>query len=38
MIQYFKSIDDGKIKIVTMEMNESYDMDKKLLGVRRTRK
>lgn len=38
MIQYFISIDDGKIKIVTMEVNDSYDMDKKLLGVRRRRK
>lgn len=38
MIQYFISIDDGKIKIVTMEVNDSYDKDKKLLGVRRRRK
>lgn len=38
MIQYFRGIDDGKVKIVTMEVNDSYDMGKKLLKVRTTRK
>lgn len=36
MIQYFRGIDDGKFNIVTIEVNDSYDMDKKLLEVRRT--
>lgn len=38
MIQYFKGMDYGKVKVVTMEVNDSYDIDKKLLEVRKTRK